>query len=54
MEGKLLNSASPLHPGEKIKDTHLLVLVPKTVNGEPYTAQSLMSCVLRGKGLGIR
>ena len=38
---ELLNSECPLHPGEKIKDTHILVLVPKTVNGEPYTALKL-------------
>ena len=38
---ELLNSECPLHPGEKIKDTHLLVLVPKTVNGEPYSALKL-------------
>jgi hypothetical protein len=38
---ELLESECPLHPGEKIKDTHLLVLVPKTVNGEPYTALKL-------------
>ena len=38
---ELLNSPCPLHPGSKIKDTHLLVLVPKTVNGEPYSALKL-------------
>jgi hypothetical protein len=37
----LLESDCPLHPGEKIKDTHLLVLVPQTVNGEPYTPLKL-------------
>jgi hypothetical protein len=29
---ELLESDCPLHPGEKIKDTHILMLVPKTVN----------------------
>jgi hypothetical protein len=38
---ELLESECPLHPGEKIKDTHLLVLVPMTVNGEPYTPLKL-------------
>ena len=38
---ELLHSECPLHPGELIKDTHLLVLVPKTVNGEPYSALKL-------------
>ena len=35
---ELLNSPCPLHPGQKIKDTHILMLVPKTVNGKPYCA----------------
>lgn len=34
---QLLQSACPLHPGEVIKDTHLLTLIPKNVSGEPYT-----------------
>ena len=38
---ELLNSKCPLHPRKKIKDTHLLVLVPGTVNGEPFTALEL-------------
>ena len=49
---ELLNSACPLHPGEKIKDTHLLVLVPKTVNGEPYTALKLDELCATRKGSG--
>ncbi len=49
---ELLNSDCPLHPGEKIKDTHLLVLVPKTVNGEPYTAVKLDELCSTRKGSG--
>ena len=49
---ELLNSECPLHPGEKIKDTHILVLVPKTVNGEPYTALKLDELCAQRKGSG--
>ena len=49
---ELLNSECPLHPGGKIKDTHLLVLVPKTVNGEPYTALKLDELCATRKGSG--
>jgi hypothetical protein len=49
---ELLNSECPLHPGEKIKDTHLLVLVPKTVNGAPYTALELDELCATRKGSG--
>jgi hypothetical protein len=48
----LLNSECPLHPGEKIKDTHILMLVPKTVNGEPYTAFKLDELCATRKGSG--
>ena len=48
----LLNSECPLHPGEKIKDTHLLVLIPKTVNGEPYSALKLDELCATRKGSG--
>ena len=49
---ELLNSECPLNPGEKIKDTHLLVLIPKTVNGEPYTALKLDELCGTRKGSG--
>ena len=51
---ELLNSECPLHPREKIKDTHILVLVPKTVNGEPYTALKLDELCAQRKGSGDR
>ncbi len=49
---ELFNSECPLHPGEKIKDTHLVVLVPKTVNGEPYTALKLDELCVTREGSG--
>jgi hypothetical protein len=48
----LLESDCPLHPGEKIKDTHLLVLMPKMVNGEPYSALKLDELCAVRKGSG--
>jgi MoxR-like ATPase len=48
----LLNEECPLHPGEKIKDTHVLMLVPKTVNGEQYTALKLDELCAKRKGSG--
>jgi hypothetical protein len=51
---ELLNSECPLHPREKIKDTHILVLVPKTVNGEPYTVLKLDELCAQRKGSGDR
>lgn len=50
----LLNSECPLCPGEKIKDTHLLALVPKTVNEEPYSALKLNELCAGRKGSGDR
>lgn len=38
---ELLTSDCPLHPGEKIKDTHILILIPKIVDGQPYSALKL-------------
>jgi hypothetical protein len=49
---ELLDSECPLHPGQKIKDTHVLMLVPKTVNGEPYTALKLDELCATRKGSG--
>lgn len=39
----LLQSYCPLLPNRRIKDTHILVLMPKTVNGNPYTPLALDS-----------
>lgn len=48
----LLQCDCPLHPGQKIKDTHLLVLMPETVNGEPYSALKLDELCATKKGSG--
>jgi hypothetical protein len=51
---ELLESECPLHPGQKVKDTHILMLVPKTVNGEAYTALKLDELCAKRKGSGDR
>lgn len=50
----LLNAQCPLHLGKRIKDTHLLVLIPKTVNGAPYSALKLGELCEQRKGSGDR
>ena len=37
----ILNAPCPFFPGKKVAETHLLVLIPKTVNGKPLTLKSL-------------
>jgi hypothetical protein len=51
---ELLNSNCPLHPGQLIKDTHILVLIPKTVDGQPYSALRLEELCAARKGSGAR
>jgi hypothetical protein len=41
LTAEFLNSSCSLHPGETIKETHILMLMPKTVAGEPYSALKL-------------
>jgi hypothetical protein len=48
----LLNSPCPLHPGQLIKETHILMLVPQTVNGDPYSALKLDELCSSRKGSG--
>lgn len=38
---KILNSSCPFWPGQQVKDTHLLVLIPSTINGRPFTLNLL-------------
>jgi NLR family CARD domain-containing protein 3 len=38
---EILNSSCPFWPGKQVKDTHLLVLVPATVDGRPFTLDLL-------------
>jgi MoxR-like ATPase len=49
---KLLEEDCQLHPGEQVKDTHILVLVPKRVNGEEYSALKLGELCAGTKGSG--
>jgi hypothetical protein len=50
----LLNSDCKLHPGKRIKDTHILVLMPKTVDGDPYSPLKLDELCAARKGSGDR
>ena len=51
---ELLEGACELHPGQSVKDTHLLVLIPKSVDGAPYTALKLDELCSKTKGSGDR
>jgi hypothetical protein len=51
---ELLNSNCPLHPGEKIKDTHILMLTPKTVDGKAFSALKLEELCATRQGSGRR
>ena len=46
---QILSSPCPFWPGKTIQETHLLVLVPSHVNGQPLTLQSLGELVKRPK-----
>jgi len=48
----LLESPCPIEPGKQIKDTHILVLVPAMVNGQPYTPLKLDAMCEGKKGSG--
>jgi hypothetical protein len=47
-----LNSPCPFWPEKSIKDTHLLVLIPATVNGEPFNLNLLGELIKRPRGGG--
>ncbi len=49
---KLLNTDCPIEPRKLIKETHILVLVPKTVNDKPYSALKLYELCSKSKGSG--
>ena len=40
-----LNSACPFWPDRQVKDTHLLVLIPATVNGKPFSLNLLRELI---------
>jgi hypothetical protein len=47
-----LNSACPFWSGKLVKDTHLLVLIPATVNGEPFSLDLLSELIQHPQGGG--
>jgi hypothetical protein len=47
-----LNSACPFWPGKVVKDTHLLVLIPAAVNGEPFSFNLLGELIQCPRGGG--
>jgi hypothetical protein len=51
---EVLNSSCPFWPGKLVKDTHLLVLVPATVDGRPFTLNLLGDLVKSPKGGGSK
>jgi hypothetical protein len=48
----ILDSTCPFWPGRKIRDTHLLVLIPATVDGVPFTLNLLGELIERPKNGG--
>jgi hypothetical protein len=47
-----LNSPCPFWPGKAVKDSHLLVLIPATVAGEPFSLDLLGELIRHPKGGG--
>ena len=50
--GEILNSPCPYWEGQRVQDTHLLVLIPETVNGVPLTLNSLGEMIKTPQGGG--
>jgi hypothetical protein len=50
--GDILNSPCPFWPEKKVRDTHLLVLIPTTVNGEPFSLNLLGKLISSPQGGG--
>jgi hypothetical protein len=48
----ILGSACPIWPERKVRDTHLLVLIPATVDGAPFTLNLLEELIQRPKNGG--
>jgi hypothetical protein len=49
----ILQGPCPLFPGKTVQDTHLLVLIPQTVNGAPFTLNMLRDLVKAPQRGGI-
>jgi hypothetical protein len=50
--GQILRSACPFWPEKQVKDTHLLVLIPATVAGRPFSLNLLGDLIQRPQGGG--
>ena len=46
---EILNEPCSFWPDKKVKETHLLVLIPNTVNGEPFTMNYLRKLIHKPK-----
>jgi energy-coupling factor transporter ATP-binding protein EcfA2 len=52
--GTILGSPCPFWPDKRVKDTHLLVLVPATVDGKPFTLDLLGDLIKSPQGFGSK
>jgi NACalpha-BTF3-like transcription factor len=48
----ILDSACPFWPGKQVRDTHLLVLIPAKVNGQPFSLNLLRELIQNPKNGG--
>ena len=46
---EILQAPCPFYPDKKVEETHLLVLIPKTVNGKPFTLNLLQELIQNPK-----
>jgi hypothetical protein len=51
---EILDSPCPFWPGKAVKDTHLLVLIPSTVDGKAFTLDLLGELIQDPRGYGHR
>jgi hypothetical protein len=49
---EMLNASCPFWPERQVKDTHLLVLIPATVDGRPFSLDFLSELIRSPKGGG--
>ncbi len=49
---QILNAPCPFWPGKRVEETHLLTLIPRTVNGRPFTLNSLGELIQKPQGGG--
>lgn len=48
----ICHASCPFWPGKQVKDTHMLVLIPQTVNAEPFTFNAFTNLVKQPRGGG--